>query len=50
MPSEHCDRCGRFGARKIVEDRGPDGLGGRRTQTTYLCPRCEGETECQKKG
>lgn len=40
-PSEKCDGCGRFGARKIVKDRGPNGLGGRQTETSYLCPSCE---------
>jgi ribosomal protein L37AE/L43A len=43
MPREKCDSCGRFGAKKHVEDKGRNGLGGRQTQTSYLCERCEQE-------
>ena len=42
---ERCDQCGRLGAAKIVADRGEDGLGGRRTQTIYLCRPCENAAE-----
>lgn len=38
---EKCDRCSRFGARKYVDDKGPNGLGGRRTETRWMCDRCE---------
>lgn len=34
---EKCDVCGRFGAKKYVEDLGPNGLGGRQTQTRWMC-------------
>jgi ribosomal protein L37AE/L43A len=39
--TERCDNCGRFGARKNVQDKGPNGLGGRQTETHYLCRACE---------
>lgn len=35
-----CDWCGRFGAVKHVEDRGPNGHGGRLTYTYYECMAC----------
>lgn len=38
---DQCDECGRFGAKRYVEDRGPNGLGGRQTFTYYACDRCE---------
>jgi hypothetical protein len=41
MAAEKCEACGRFGARKYVEDRGPNGLGGRQTSTRWLCDSCE---------
>jgi hypothetical protein len=41
MPSEKCEDCGRFGAYPVVRDRGPNGLGGRQTETRYLCRRCD---------
>lgn len=38
---DQCDRCGRFVAKKRVDDLGPNGLGGRQTFTEYVCVRCE---------
>jgi hypothetical protein len=35
-----CDWCGRFGAKKYVENKGPNGHGGRQTYTYYECMRC----------
>jgi hypothetical protein len=38
---EKCDVCSKFGAKKYVDDKGPDGRGGRRTQTRWMCDKCE---------
>lgn len=38
---ENCESSGRFGATKIVLDRGPNSRGGRQTQTWWLCRKCE---------
>lgn len=40
MKQQKCDWCGRFGARRYVEDRGPNGIGGRITYTYYECATC----------
>lgn len=38
---EKCEFCGRYGAQKHVEYKGPNGHGGLLTDTRYTCERCE---------
>jgi hypothetical protein len=44
---QKCDWCGRFGARRFVEDKGPNGIGGRITYTYYECATCTKPTRAK---
>jgi len=44
MKPQKCDDCGRFGATKLIWDRGPNGRGGRDIETRYLCWPCQAKS------